>query len=445
MLCAACGGTAPAPAKTPDVPVAPLALIDGPVVGDPAPDGALVWARAGSPGWLHVEVGANVRSSPMTAEHDHGATVRVAAAAPVDVRVWATVEETPGKPPREARTIAPLEGELRIAFGGDMAGQNVCRHASEGFAAMAALNERPIDLFIGLGDMIYADGTCTDVGPWGQPQIAGGFAPSEGREAYWAHWRYARADPHLAQLLTTTPYVAVWDDHEVVNDFDSEEERLPIGLSAFRDHNPLPEPLYRSFPVGDARLIVLDTRRHRDANETRDSDEEPKSMLGEAQHRWLLEQLSEPARWHLIVSSVPIAIPTGNGPRDGWSDLHQETGYERELRSIFEAARDAGATLVFLTTDVHFAAVHRLEPLDGYVVHEVATGPLSAGLYPSHELDPTFRPERLFFHGPEGPVVSWEEAKTWFNWGEVHLGAEALTLSVRGIEGELFSLRLEGP
>ena len=35
-----------------------------------------------------------------------------------------------------------------------------------------------LDFFIGLGDMIYADGTCEATGRYGNAQVAGDFLPS---------------------------------------------------------------------------------------------------------------------------------------------------------------------------------------------------------------------------------------------------------------------------
>ena len=99
------------------------------------------------------------------------------------------------------------------------------------------------DLFIGLGDMIYADNACEAVGRYGNAQRRDvGLAIDLG--SFRAKWRYVWSDPHFRVLTATTPYYGLWDDHEVVNDFSpavdtrdtppySADVRLmPIGLRA---------------------------------------------------------------------------------------------------------------------------------------------------------------------------------------------------------------------
>ncbi len=99
--------------------------------------------------------------------------------------------------------------------------------------------------------MIYADGVCEATGRFGNTQIAGDFTLSADLKNYWAHWAYSREDPAFQELLSQTSYIAVQDDHEVVNDFgplhDTRDSApytpgvhlLPIGLQAFLDCNPI--------------------------------------------------------------------------------------------------------------------------------------------------------------------------------------------------------------
>ncbi len=88
--------------------------------------------------------------------------------------------------------------EVRFAWSGDLAGQNVCRDEQEGFPVFKAIHQEAIDFFIGLGDMIYADNVCMQVGLYGNQQIAGDFGKASTLEDFWAHWRYSRED--AAQL-----------------------------------------------------------------------------------------------------------------------------------------------------------------------------------------------------------------------------------------------------
>jgi alkaline phosphatase D len=137
---------------------------------------------------------------------------------------------------------------------------------------------------------------------------------------------------------------------------------------------------------------------------------------------------------------VPLAQPTGSpAARDGWADVDTPSGFERELTGILAELRDAGTRgLVFLTTDVHFAAIHRLTPFEDtpeFRIHQVISGPLNAGLFPNPTLDDTLHPETLFFHGPASAasVTSWDEARRWFNFGLIEVEPQG-NLAIRIVD-----------
>jgi hypothetical protein len=90
-------------------------------------------------------------------------------------------------------------------------------------------------------------------GLYGNAQVPGDFGPAVTLADFWAHWKYTRADPGFQRLTARTAYYAVWDDHEVINDFGpltdhsqtppyTGEPLLPNGLAAFLDYNPIPQP-----------------------------------------------------------------------------------------------------------------------------------------------------------------------------------------------------------
>jgi alkaline phosphatase D len=263
--------------------------------------------------------------------------------------------------------------------------------------------------------------------------------------------------------MAETSYVAVWDDHETVNDVgpldDTREQPpyapgvhlLPVGLRAFLEHNPVredgdaPGRLYRALRWGrHLELFVLDTRQYRDSDRAPDAAALPKTMLGREQRVWLERRLlASEATWKVVVSSVPISLPTGSArqqARDGWASHGTATGYERELAGIFETLAAAGArNLLFVTTDVHFAAGFRYRPVPAhgdFLVHEIVTGPLSAILGRTEAVDPTFAPERLFLHAAPRPldVTTLDEARRWFNFGLVEIDADG-RLSTEVVDG----------
>jgi alkaline phosphatase D len=458
----------------------------GVVVGDVTATTAVLWARADRAATLNVTLsgGAHGRVEPVAvdADHDYTGHVLIAGLRPstrYEYRVWFTAGSQRSDIVEGSFTTAPPDATaapVRLAFGGDVSGQNVCRDATEGFPIAKTIQAWRPDIFVGLGDMIYADNACDPVGRYGNAQVPGGFGPAVDLPSFWAHWRYNRADAGLQHLLATTDYVAEWDDHEVVNDFGPLTDTrstppytpgvrlMPLGLQAFVDWNPIaiadntPKRLYRELRRGkNLDVFVLDNRQYRDANDAQDSAARPKTMLGREQLTWLKEKLAaSDATWKVIVSSVPMSIPTGfpaaNG-RDGWANFDQTTGFENELLDILRFMKEQGIrNTVWITTDVHFSEVFRYTPFAedlSFTVHEVVVGPLNAGIFPTTDFDSTLDPERLFFFGPARAedVVTWEQAKHWFNFGTLEVDAHGtLTIGVVDTSGtRQFALALPAP
>lgn len=420
-------------------------------VGEVTGDSAVIWSRAGSPGIMRVSFDDHENVIPSTrldAGGDFTGHITATGLEPATAyRYRVTVTSDDGSqaggagrfrtaPARSARS------QVRFLFGGDLAGQNVCRDATRGFPIFSALDDIDADFFIGLGDIIYADTLCEQRGAYGNEQIPGDFRPARSIPDFHAHWRYSFADPGFTRLRQRMAYYAVWDDHEVINDFSAQNSRrgddgpelLPMGLAAFLDYNPLAtgqthsNRLYRRFRWGEhVEIFLLDTRQYRDHKSEPDTPSQPKTMLGAEQRRWLLRSVTgSSATWKFIVTSTPLAVPTGWPPedgRDGWADDDGATGFERELLGMLETMRDARvANLVWLAADVHFASGFRFRPFADspeFVIHEFVTGPLNAGLFASRDLDVTMNPERLFFHGPEDfrAVADFDEAIAWMNIG----------------------------
>jgi alkaline phosphatase D len=449
------------------------AITHGVVVGDVTAHSAVVWARADREGTLKVQLSGGkhhgvARLKVRAADDYTGQVVLTGLKPDTDYRYRVgskrgSFETAPAADDAEA---------VRLAFGGDVAGQNVCRDTAEGFPIMDTIRDLGPDVFVGLGDMIYADNACDLLGRYGNAQVLGP-GPAPDLATFWAHWRYNRADAASQRLLASTSYVGVWDDHEVVNDFGPLSDTrstppytpsvhlLPIGLEAFLDYTPIavaantPKRLYRSLRWGKhLELFVLDTRQYRDANAATDSVDRPKTMLGREQLAWLKESLAaSDATWKVIVSSVPMSIPTGfppTGGRDGWANFDQTTGFEQELLDILGFMESLGIlNTVWITTDVHFAEAFRYRPFSanpGFAVYELATGPLNAGIFPIREFDTTLNPEVLTFFGPPTPeaVTTWEQAKHWFNFGTLELDRSgSLTAAIVNTAGQRqFSLTL---
>ena len=455
-------------------------ITHGVASGDVTTDSVVIWSRADIASTMNVKIsgetkGKKHKSQRVSAVDDFTGKIQYSGLKPntrYEYEVWFGMHSKKQQSDhlKGSFKTAPRQhhkSAVDFAWGGDLAGQNVCRDSESGFPIFNAINSSKLDFFIGLGDMIYADGLCESKGRYGNTQIAGDFIQSADMKDFWAHWKYNREDKGYRQLLAKTSYVAIWDDHEVVNDFgplaDTREtspytpgeKLLPKGLSAFLDYNPVsekkltPKRLYRSIRWGQhLEVIVLDNRQYRDANLEDDNDTLVKTMLGREQVAWLKDTINRSdATWKIIVSSVPISIPTGfpaNKGRDGWANFDQTTGFERELVDIFDHMYKKGErNIVFITTDVHFAEVFRYTPFADrpeFKVHEYVTGPLNAGLFPNRNFDDSLGTESLFFYGPESSdaVTTYQQALPWMNYGAASIDKEGvLTLSVRDVNGNI--------
>jgi len=468
-------------------------LSHGVMSGEMDQRSAVVWGRGTGPGFLTVELqppGARRASAPLDAARDFTARIYLGDLEPgtdYSYRAWVSLA------PPSASDVAPeaaVGGRFRtafdaqavervhFAFSGDLSGQNACRDADRGYPIFDAIAEDRLDFFIGLGDMIYADGVCDLRGRYFNQQVPRGNSAATKRSEFWEHWRYNREDAAFQRLLSGGGYYAVWDDHEVVNDFGPERDQrgnapyrvaqhlMPAGLQAFLDYHGFPpraeqeRRLYRSRRWGkQVELFFLDTRQYRSVASLPGTDVK-KSMLGAQQFEWLVEGLRKSdATWKFIVNSVPLAVPTGwppEGPRDGWANFGGPTGFEVELTRLVAVLPELKpANVVFLTTDLHFAAAYTYRPFSGatapgpnseFSFTELVAGPLSAGLFPKLIFDESFGAERLFIHAPltGKPVESLDEALGWFNYAVVDVDTSGqLEVSYRDGAGRvLYQLSL---
>lgn len=346
-----------------------------------------------------------------------------------DERATATFH-TPPAP----EVMAPL----RLAWGGDLGGQDACRDASAGYPIFGPLLADPPDFFVAVGDLVYADGACSPTGRFGNLQHTGP-GPATTAETYADWWRYNLDDPGFAALRSIVPQVNAWDDHEVVNDFGPETDRrstppyagealMPLGLRAMRAHNPMPTegPLYRQLRWGKAaELFVLDTRSYRSPNDAADGP--GKTMLGATQKAWLVDAVTKSdATWKILVSGSPFGPPSSK-PRDGWAEAGGPGGFLHEALELLGALK-AEKNLLILTTDVHFATAARFHPFadsPDFAPVELVSGPMHAGLFPSRELEPKLAPELLFWHGPDRiDGLDFATARGFFNVGRLDIAAD---------------------
>ena len=333
----------------------------------------------------------------------------------------ATGEFVTAPAPTDARPV-------RFSWSGDLGSRGHCRKPGDGYAIFRALARTPSDFFLFVGDTIYADHVC------GEGERVPGYDFVARRLAdFWAKHRYNREDPAVQAYFRRASVYAIWDDHEVRDNFAGPTEPLmEPGRRAFIDYFPIRPPreepgrLYRQFRWGALlEVFILDTRQYRSPNTAVDGP--GKTMLGATQRRWLVDAVAgSSAVWKVVVSSVPLSVPTGGRAHDSWSNANargvpeeHSTGFAVERDAILRALRQRGVkNLVVLAADVHHAELIRHHPTPEWSFHEFIAGPLSAGPGKPRPLDAALTPRSLWSLGGTA------------NFGDIAIDAAGLTVRI---------------
>jgi len=419
--------------------------------GDVTPTSAVVWARGVRAGTLEVLHGvagaggpAGRRALKVHAGDDLTGKLALTGLTPA-TRYAVRVSQGEARAEAEFVTAPSPDAPARVAFlwSGDLGGGGYCRPLEGGYRIFRPMLERRADFFLFVGDTIYADVPCDRPGV-----VAGAEFRARTLAQYRARHRYNREDAPLSALLRGTSVYAIWDDHEVRNDFSGPHDWLmPVGRQALLDYWPIAPPpeeptrLYRRFRWGRLlEVFILDTRQYRSPNA--DTDGPGKTMLGAEQKRWLLDGVtSSTATWKVVVTSVSLSIPTGKpDARDSWTGVSafglpvDGAGFVTERDAILDRFRKHGVkNLVFVAADVHHAELIRHHPTPEWSFHEFVAGPLSATLGRPRPLDATLNPRSLFGRGGV------------LNFGEVVVEPAHLTVRLIDDTGAVMFTHTIGP
>jgi alkaline phosphatase D len=228
-----------------------------------------------------------------------------------------------------------------------------------------------------LGDYIYEYAT----GVYGDTSLGRKHLPSHeivSLEDYRTRYAQYRLDEDLQEAHRLHPFITIWDDHEITNNahIDGAQNHQPgegdyqsrkaAARQAYYEWLPIREEdrnkLYRSFSLGQlADLIMLDERL---AGRTAQADslDQPgfgdasRTMLGEEQRRWFMDQLaSSSAKWKIIGNQVIFSDLNFEGIIPGWRiNLDAWDGYPNEKKSILSfLEKEEIENVVFVTGDSH--------------------------------------------------------------------------------------------
>ena len=228
-----------------------------------------------------------------------------------------------------------------------------------------------------LGDYLYEDGVRTDdYGPIPRRE----HHPSQelhSLDEYRKRHAFYKLDPALRRVHERHPFIAIWDDHEMIDDCYTKgahlhsdrkdgtwEDRKRSAVQAYFEWMPVREPrgkehyrIFRSFRYGDlAEIIMLDTRHEGREEQLESSNDQhlfdsQRSMLGEEQLHWFLTKLAESdAQWKLVGNQVVMSQIRGARNLDAWD------GYPAERDKVLSLIEKNGIkNVLFLTGDVHIS------------------------------------------------------------------------------------------
>jgi len=257
----------------------------------------------------------------------------------------------------------------RIAFGS-------CAHQDREQPIWEPIVREKPELFLFLGDVIYAD--------------------TEDMKVMKAKYDKLAKVPGWKKLRETCPVMAMWDDHDMGADdagaeYPKKKESQQLFLDFFGaakdDPRRKQEGLYdaRIFgPEGKrVQIILMDTRYHRSKlavdpkipkgqGKYKASDDPKATFLGEAQWKWLEEQLKKPAEVRLVCSGIQVVAE--DHAFEKWMN------FPRERAKLYKLIRDTKASgVVFLSGDRHLAELSMMDGGAGYPFFDLTSSGINQG------------------------------------------------------------------
>jgi alkaline phosphatase D len=233
----------------------------------------------------------------------------------------------------------------------------------------------PMDLFLFLGDNIYAD--TTDMAMM--------------RRKYDA----LKTSRFFRELRTRVPIMATLDDHDMgANDAGADYLKIRESKEEFLRwlDEPADSPRRRREGVYDAnifgppgkqlQIILLDTRTFRGPLKRGTGGQKrvggpyvpnpdtSSTLLGEVQWAWLTEQLAKPAELRLIGSSIQFVSEFSGA--EAWANLPHE---KQRMLDVLRESKAGG--VLFVSGDRHWCELSRMDGPLGYPLYDLTASALT--------------------------------------------------------------------
>ena len=276
--------------------------------------------------------------------------------------------------------------QLRFAF-------VTCQDWPSGYyTAYRDMLKQDLDIVLHLGDYTYEYGISGTTGR-GIPVPEGFGEETVDLRTYRLRHTLYKLDPDLQAAHAKFPFTAVWDDHEVANDYSglapefsspSPEftARRAAAYQAYYEHMPIRSAvarfprnnlrIYRRLKFGRlAELTMLDDRQYRTNNPCGDGEalrcKEASSgdytMLGQKQEDWVAKGFARSsARWNIVGQQLLMAELEHATIQDEWFWNDAWDGYPlARKRLLTEVVESQLRNPVFLTGDWHSTFVNDLK------------------------------------------------------------------------------------
>lgn len=488
--------------------------------GDVGQGRAVVWSRCDRPARLFVEYAttdrfddvrrvpgpAALESSDYTARlvltglpHGQRVFYRVLFQDLTDIRRWSRPEtgsfRTPPSTPgllggagRGRSGSASLGSrDVTLAWSADTVGQGWgINQEWGGLKLYETMRQSEPDVFINLGDTIYADAPLVaemrldDGSIWRNLVTPAKSKAAETLDDFRGNYQYNLIDEHMRRFNAEVPQIPLWDDHEVrdnwypTRNLDRDERYKSKSMSliaararqAFFEYHPLPligddpERIHRTVSLGPAlEVFSLDLRSYRGPNteNIQPTLVEEARLFGRSQMDWLKSRLAASrATWKVIASDLPIGIVVRDGATHfeafANADDGPPLGREHEIAELLRFIRDRRIrNTVWITADVHYCAAHHYDPARARFTAfdpfwEFVAGPLNAGTFGPNAMDGTFGPEVKFTGVPPGmkPNRPPSDGLQFYGTMRVNARTRAMTVALRNLAGKtLYSVELE--
>jgi alkaline phosphatase D len=362
---------------------------DGIASGDPTPGSISLWTRideVAHRGTVQLEVAADrgfrkvvAHRSIATSAADNGSVKALVKGLKPHEQYWYRfATKSTDSPVGTFRTAPPAGSKEPVKFA-----YFSCQDYTHGwYNALAKMADEDVDFVVCLGDYIYdeayyslANGMGVRDDKVGQHLPGYDLLSAVTLQQYRDKYSLYRSDKALRDLHTKVPMVAIWDDHEVEDNYAGKEadgglpashgfsrKRQAAAYRAWWESMPtFADPIYRRLQFGaNVDLIMLDQRRYRadqpcgDAVAPACADwDQPRDFLGARQMAWAKDALSSSkAAWKVIGNEVMIMPTKVLGGSYFTFDSWQ--GYPREREELLQhIASNQIQDVVFVTGDIH--------------------------------------------------------------------------------------------